>query len=137
MTRMIKASEVKPGMEVEWTHAGITRKCVVSVVEYAGPRNGVKIRTFEGGAVHAPGDVVVTVLSDPAPLQPEVPGRIEEWPEDDTALRPYPWRDRDGDTWTWAEAKAMWKCHNRTGTCLAMRSRLSSWHAPFTRVTDA
>ena len=73
MTRTIRPSEVKTGMEVEWTHAGITRKCVVSVVEYAGPRNGVKIRTFEGGAVHIPGDVVVTVLSEPAPPQPEEP----------------------------------------------------------------
>ena len=27
---------------------------------------------------------------------PEVPERIEEWPEDDRALRPYPWRDSLG-----------------------------------------
>lgn len=30
---------------------------------------------------------------------PEVPDRIEEWPEDDTALRPYKWMDEYGEIW--------------------------------------
>lgn len=29
----------------------------------------------------------------------EVPDRITEWPEDDTALRAYPWRDALGIVW--------------------------------------
>ena len=199
MTRTIKVSEVRPGMEVQWTHAGITRKCVGSVVEYAGPRSDVKLRTFEGGAVHIPGDVVVTVLSEPAPPQPEeptafgarvvaggyefllsnggrrpwkarldgnryswaevcglgpvtiidadpswtlpaqvkvapvVPERIEEWPEDDEHLRPYPWRDRLGRMWL----------HGFTGvdTGWSGGGGVLTWKkpfdGPFTRVTDA
>ena len=190
--RKIKASEVKPGMEVQWTHAGITRKCVGSVVESASPRHGVNLRTFEGGAVHIPKDVEVTVLSEPHPEEPtelgvkarvykgrfvrlreglagskvwfeegtgyrwtwddlcemgpvtvvpdqgwtvptdapEVPERIEEWPEDDTALRKYRWRDSDGDTWTWVKTEDKWECRSRADT------RLGSWFGPFTRVTE-
>lgn len=78
MTRKIKASEVKPGMEVEWTHAGITRKCVGSVVESAASGHSVKLRTFEGGAVHIPGGVEVTVLSEPQPDEPTAFGACVE-----------------------------------------------------------
>ena len=44
----------------------------------------------------------VTVIPDQGwtvPDTPEVPERIDEWPEDDAALRPYPWRDVDGCIW--------------------------------------
>lgn len=34
-----------------------------------------------------------------APKAPKVPDRITEWPEDDTALRAYPWRDTLGLVW--------------------------------------
>ena len=73
MTRTIKASEVKPGMEVEWTQAGVTRKCVAETVDSASPRYGVNLHTSEGGLVHIPGNAEVTVLSEPAPPQPEEP----------------------------------------------------------------
>ena len=82
----------------------------------------------------------VTVIPDQGwtvPDTPEVPDRIEEWPEDDTALRPYPWRDRDGDIWSWAEAKAKWKCHDHMGVYRTADHWPSSLYAPFTRDSDA
>lgn len=201
MTRIIRASEVKPGMEVEWTHAGITRKCVGSVVESAGPQRDVKLRTFEGGAVHIPRDVEVTVLSEPAPVRPEeptvggarvvvdgrrfiradndslpwveldvwdwhnwdslcemghvqvipdpgwtipradestpeVPDRIDEWPEDDRALREHKWRDQDRDILSWAPAADKWECYGVSGDYVASYDR-PLIRGPWTRVTDA
>ena len=68
--RQIKASEVKPGMEVEWTSVGVTRKCVASTVDSASPRYGVNLHTSEGGLVHIPGNAEVTVLSEPQPEEP-------------------------------------------------------------------
>lgn len=44
----------------------------------------------------------VTVIPDQgwtAPETPEVPERIEEWPEDDEHLRPYSWEDIEGCPW--------------------------------------
>ena len=158
MTRTIKVSEVRPGMEVQWTSLGITRRCTGEVVDAGSPRDGVNLRTSEGGAVHIPGDAEVTVLTEPQPEEPtafgarvvaggyefllshggrrswkarldgkryawtdlcemgsvavidatpswtvpetpEVPERIEVWPEDDEALRKHRWRDADGYTW--------------------------------------
>lgn len=201
MTRIIRASEVKPGMEVEWTHAGITRKCIGSVVESAGPQRDVKLRTFEGGAVHIPRDVEVTVLSEHAPPQPEeptefgakvrvrdgrfvrlgdgdlryhvwheegtgyqwtwdqlcargpvtvvpdqgwtvpadapeVPERIEEWPEDDTALRKHKWRDVEGDVWV--HVKGGWRWLNKqVGEDKLFGFRAMPVTGPWTRVTHA
>ena len=206
MTRIIKASEVQPGMELQWTYAGITRQCTPSYVETVSPRGGAYLRTFEGGSAQIPSGAEVTVLSEPQPEEPvtlcarivvagrkiyrwtedpkepwpwrgealnvdpvlwswgqlcglgpvtvvdadpswtvpddteptpEVPDRIEEWPEDDTALRPYPWRDRDGDIWSWAEAKAKWKCHDHMGVYRTADHWPSSLYAPFTRDSDA
>lgn len=68
---------------------------------------------------------------------PEVPERIEVWPEDDSALRKYKWVDRDADTWTWTEAQAKWECRNQRGECYMARSCPSSWFGPWTRATDA
>lgn len=44
-------------------------------------------------------DLGWTVPDNDDTLTPEAPDRIEEWPEDDTALRVFPWKDRDGDIW--------------------------------------
>lgn len=116
MTRIIKASEVKPGMEVEWTQAGVTRKCVAETVDSASPRYGVNLHTSEGGLVHIPGNAEVTVLSEPAPVQPEEPvtlcarivvaGRkIYRWTED--PKEPWPWRGEalnvDPVLWSWGQ----------------------------------
>lgn len=200
----IKASEVKPGMEVEWTQAGVTRKCVAETVDSSSPRYGVNLHTSEGGLVHIPGNAEVTVLAEPAPPKPEeprwvaaraklrdyrffrvdesdrpwrkadcmgrvfpyryswrdvcslgpvtvvpdqgwtvpddtpevpdVPDRIEEWPEDDTALRPYPWRDRGGYTWKWLATVSGWECYDELDDYV--ESGVPSY-GPWTRVTDA
>lgn len=66
---------------------------------------------------------------------PEVPERIEEWPEDDTALRPYPWRDRDGGTWKWLTTASEWECYDESGYYLQSGGR--PFYGPWTRVTDA
>ena len=201
--RQIKASEVKPGMEVEWTQAGVTRKCVAETVDSASPRYGVNLHTSEGGLVHIPGNAEVTVLSEPAPVQPEepvtlcarivvagrkiyrwtedpkepwpwrgealnvdpvlwswgqlcglgqvtiidadpswtvpdtpeVPERIEEWPEDDTALRKHKWREHCGYTWMWVATASEWECYDEVGNYVASGWRPSC--GPWTRVTDA
>ena len=69
MTRIIKASEVKPGMEVEFT---LTRRMKVCY--------SYRWNDFEHGLEGVSGDVTfvdadtqVTVLSEPAPAQPEEP----------------------------------------------------------------
>lgn len=201
MTRIIKASEVKPGMTIRAEYLGVTKELTVSYIDPVRDTGGAEARTGLGGFVYLSGRKPVTVLSEPAPTQPEeptefgarvvvdgrrflrspedrvdsqpwleenegtwrdweeltylgpvtvipdqgwavpgtpeVPDRIEEWPESDEHLRPYPWRDRDGDTWTWAKAQATWVCRDHRGDSQMARSRPSSWHAPFTRVTDA
>lgn len=160
MTRTIRASEVKPGMEVEFT---LTRRMIIHK-NVEGDYSERELEDVSGSIVFVGADTQVTVLSEPAPAQPEeptelgvkarvregrflrlreglegsnvwfeegtgyrwtwgdlcemgpvtvvpdqgwavpadtpdVPDRIEEWPEDDTALRPYPWKDRHG--WIW------------------------------------
>lgn len=40
-----------------------------------------------------------TVPDNDDTLTPAASDRIEEWPEDDTALRVFTWKDRDGDIW--------------------------------------
>lgn len=87
----------------------------------------------EMGLVQVVPDQGWTALDD----TPEVPERVEKWPEDDSALRKYKWVDRDADTWTWTEAQAKWECRNQRGECYMARSRPSSWFGPWTRVTDA
>lgn len=196
--RKIKASEIRPRMEVEWTSVGITRKCVASTVDSASPRYGVNLHTSEGGLVNIPGNAEVTVLSEPAPPQPEeprwvaaraklrdyrffrvdesdrpwrkadcmgrvfpyryswrdvcslgpvtvipdqgwtvpadapeVPERIEEWPEDDTELRKHKWQDADGDVWRY-------ESDNRVGRWLCADLLWGRpYCGPWTRVTDA
>lgn len=199
MTRIINASEVKPGMEVEFT---VTRRMTIREnILYNQFRQ--EFRGDTGEVVRVGPDAPVTVLSEPTPPQPEeprwvaarvkvgdrrffrvddsdrpwrkadhkgkvipfryswsdicssdtvtvipdqgwtvpdtpeVPERIEEWPEDDTALRPYKWRDREGDTWTWAKAQAEWECHDDRNDYQTAGSRPSPRFAPFVRVTDA
>ncbi|WP_406019295.1 hypothetical protein OH783_01685 [Kocuria rhizophila] len=66
---------------------------------------------------------------------PEVPDRIEEWPEDDTALRPYKWRGRDGYIWKWLAAASEWECYDAVGNGMVSGGRPS--YGPWTRATDA
>ena len=77
----------------------------------------------------------VTVVPDqgwtvPADV-PEVPERIEEWPENDTALRKHRWKNDWGDTWTWITAYSEWECRNFLGEYQNSLVRPSS--GPWTR----
>lgn len=73
-------------------------------------------------------------VPDDTPEVPDVPDRIEEWPEDDTALRPYPWRDRGGYTWKWLATVSGWECYDELDDYV--ESGVPSY-GPWTRVTDA
>lgn len=100
-------------MEVEWTQAGVTRKCVPETVESSSPRYGVNLHTSEGGFVHIPGNAEVTVLAEPQPEEPVtlcarivVAGRkIYRWTED--PKEPWPWRGEalnvDPVLWSWGQ----------------------------------
>ena len=68
-------------------------------------------------------------------VAPVVPERIEEWPEDDTALRPYKWRGRDGYIWKWLAAASEWECYDAVGNGMVSGGRPS--YGPWARVTDA
>ena len=196
MTRTIKASEVKPGMEVEFT---LTRRMTIRK-NVEGDYSERELEDVSGNIVFVGADTPVTVVSEPQPeeptefgarvrggdddehyvrtgngrypwgrddgclftwaevcemgpvtvvpdqgwkvpaeteLTPEVPERIEEWPENDEHLRPYSWQDLEGDTWTWAKAQAEWECHDDRNDYLTAGSRPSPRFAPFVRVTDA
>lgn len=61
-------------------------------------------------------------------VAPVVPERIEEWPEDDTALRPYKWRDRYDDLWSYKHGKWWWE------EALSFKAPIEG---PLTRETDA
>lgn len=71
---------------------------------------------------------------DQLPASPEVPERVEEWPEDDTHLRGEFWKDRQGDVITytgggwmfWVEGKGQW----------ALLPMKPGYYLPFTRTTD-
>ena len=164
MTRTIKASEVKPGMNIRfdlegWDVKGTVARMhrrpqgmwlytdqsfelsldldapvtVLSEPQPAEPTEfGAKVTVDGKSAIHAhPIDIEAWVLMDKdgetvpcswrqlctlgpvtvVPDQgwtvptdaPEVPERIEEWPEDDTALRKHKWRDLDGRVWLYAD----------------------------------
>lgn len=193
--RQIRAAEVKPGMEVEWTSVGVTRKCVASTVDSASPRYGVNLHTSEGGLVHIPGNAEVTVLAEPQPEEPttfgarvvvggecylraqqvsddtipwlggpmgrwyrwrellgqgqvtiidadpswtvpaeapEVPDRIEEWPEDDEHLRAYRWRDRKGAVWSSRDGQ--WGYHSFTMGWVGLVGYRYPFDGPWVRV---
>lgn len=66
---------------------------------------------------------------------PEVPGRIEEWPDNDEALRPYSWRDSSGNTWRWVTSSSKWAAYDESGEYV--RSYPRPVYVPWERVTDA
>lgn len=64
----------------------------------------------------------------------EVPERIEEWPEDDTALRPYQWEDIDGCPWR-SFGEDDWRFKTYFGDW--SRPHPTPADGPWTRVSDA
>ena len=116
MTRTIKASEVKPGMEVEFT---LTRKMMIHKVITWGDSHR-ELRDDTGHVARVDADAPVTVLSEPAPPQPEEPvtlcarivvaGRkIYRWTED--PKEPWPWRGEalnvDPVLWSWGQLSGL------------------------------
>ena len=96
---------------------------------------------YDWGDVCNEGQVTI-IDADPSWTVPEqvkvapvVPERIEEWPEDDTALRPYKWRGRDGYIWKWLAAASEWECYDAVGNGMVSGGRPS--YGPWTRETDA
>ena len=119
-------SEPAPAQPEEPTSAGA--KVLAGVHRFLRCGQGVKPwrRVLSNGAVgnlawswsevcsHGP----VTVIPDqgwtvPAD-SPEVPERIEEWPEDDEHLRNYEWLDTDGHAWRWHWAEDGWGYNHAT-----------------------
>lgn len=198
MTRMIKASEVTPGMEVQFDLSGWDVKGTVATVDVR--PHAVWIYTEKWCEMSLDLDSPVTVLAEPQPEEPtefgarvvaggcraqrghgragailpwvvefpggntasydwegicdlgqvtvipdqgwtvpgdtpEVPDRIEEWPEDDTALRPYKWRGRYGYIWKWLAAASEWECYDAVGNGMVSGGR--PFYGPWARVTDA
>lgn len=174
MTRMIKASEVTPGMRIQWGVDDSVIQTYAKAVKRDERGARMEITTRTDAFWYIRSDIPVTVLSETLPEEPttfgarvtagglrfvrgydadwpwidsldgelydwvhlcemgpvtvipdqgwdiptdvdcdsEVPGRIEEWPENDTALRPYPWRDRGGYTWKWLATVSGWECYD-------------------------
>ena len=200
MTRIIKASEVKPGQRIHWTEDGTTRELtVVQVCQGGCTKPSMQFRNDAGRYEYAALDAEVTVLSEPAPPQPEeptefgarvvadgrrflrapspssdpipwlsdsddewhnwaailamgpvqvvpdqgwtvpadtpeVPERIEEWPEDDTALRKHEWRDSSGRFWQ-SLGEGDWRFEVGPDTWSFSYPR--PYRGPWTRETDA
>ena len=186
MTRTIKASEVKPGMEVEFT---LTRRMTIHK-NVEGDYSERELEDVSGSIVFVGADTQVTVLSEPQPEEPtaggarvvvggrrflradgdslpwveldvwewywwdylcnlgqvtvipdqgwtvpedtettpEVPDRIEEWPDDDEHRRRYAWRDEDGEIWRYGS-----NSHGDGWICgYVLRGR--PFYGPWTRV---
>ena len=203
--RQIKASEVKPGMEIEWTKDGVlhrlTPKQIVtfkSIANLSCPDGhkvtGYNLCTEGGGVQWVNVDQEVTVLSEPQPdapkafgaavetphwsdsdgcqkfiwdgygwssecgnsytwdaltefgtvkvanpdpfakPAPEVPDRLEEWPEDDEHLRGYKWEDSVGAVWSSQGGK--WGYRAPGGKWRQLVELTRPFRGPFTRVTD-
>lgn len=198
--KQIKASEVKPGMTIQWFDLGVKSTCVVSSIEPSGNRMFQEIMAQGGGEATLDNNAPVTVLSEPTPPQPEeprwvaarvkvgdrrffrvddsdrpwrkadhkgkvipfryswsdicssdtvtvipdqgwtvldtpaVPERIEEWPEDDTALRKHEWRDSSGRFWQ-SLGEGDWRFEVGPDTWSFSYPR--PYRGPWTRETDA
>lgn len=77
MTREIKASEVREGMEIEWSDRGWFHRGAVSTVkrnDYA----GVWVQSSDGFEMSVEPDQVFTVLSEPQPDEPTAFGACIE-----------------------------------------------------------
>lgn len=112
--RQITAAEVKPGMEVQFDLSGWDVKGAVASVDVR--PHAVWIYTEKWCEMSLDLDSPVTVLSEPAPPQPEEPvtlcarivvagRRIYRWTED--PKEPWPWRGEalnvDPVLWSWGQ----------------------------------
>lgn len=193
MTNTIKASEVRPGMEVQFDLSGWDVKGTVATVDVrphavwiytekwcemsldldspvtvlAEPqpeeptafgarvvvgglcfvrRGAAHLRPWENDAatvfnwreVTRLGEVTV-IDADPywtapedAPETPVVPGRVEEWPENDDHLREQRWRDREGAVWSSRDGQ--WGYHSFTMGWVGLVANRYPFDGPWVRV---
>lgn len=108
--RQIKASEIKPGMTIRWETGGITHECVVEAVTPSLASGAVDVDAVGDGYMRIERATLITVLSEPAPPQPEEPtafgARVVaggyEFLLSNGGRRP--WKARlDGNRYSWAE----------------------------------
>ena len=71
--KQIKASEIKPGMTIRWDSGGITYQCKVGGLFPSITSGLVSVEAAGGGYIPLSRTQPVTVLSEPAPAQPEEP----------------------------------------------------------------
>lgn len=102
MTNTIKASEVTPGMTVKWKRGKFTHEVPVERVHStAGGRTTWFVNGVDGMSVQS--DTQVTVLSEPAPAQPEEP----RWVAARAKLRDYRFFRVDESDRPWRKADCM------------------------------
>lgn len=77
MTRDIKASEVREGMEIEWSDRGWYHRGVVAAVTRNHP-GGVWVQSSDGFEMSVEPDQVFTVLAEPQPEEPTAFGAAVE-----------------------------------------------------------
>lgn len=196
--RQIKASEIKPGMTIRWTHNKVTYECPVMDRDSTDEDGGVLCHVSKMHSEYVDAEAgEVTVLSEPQPEEPtefgarvrvrdgrfvrlddyaagvvpwsekgtgawwswddlcemgpvtvvpdqgwtvpaeapEVPERIEEWPEWDKHLRAYEWRDHDGRPWIYSRTHGRW--YNFSRTAISKLVTDEPKFGPWTRATDA
>ena len=121
MTRTIKASGVKPGMEVRWDSGGITYQCKVDEVNPSISSGFVILDVVGGSKICVRETLSVTVLPDPQPeeltefgamvIAGGFPALRTQGGADEIDPHAGPWRVRMGrDTWrdlTWDELCSM------------------------------
>lgn len=142
--RQIKASEIKPGMTIRWEQGGITYECAVSTV---GPAMlGVTVMARRSASTIYE-DTPVTVVSEPAPPQPEEPTEFgaKVTVDGEKFLRaqhptsvPVPWLSESDGKWrNWPAILAMgpvtvipdqgWTVPADTEPALEVPDRLEEW----------
>ena len=94
----------------------------------------MKLTTEDRKALQGAVRVLVEILQR---VSPEVPERVEEWPEDDTHLQGEFWEDADGDVWKWVPSESMWQVWSHEYNAWAGGTSSLAWMScTFTRTTD-
>ena len=94
----------------------------------------MKLTTEDRAALQGAIRVLTEILQQ---ASPEVPERVEEWPENDEHLRGEFWEDTDGDIYRFSdEYWEVWQLGTRQWVEVLGLEHLDNDWAPFTRTTD-
>lgn len=106
MSRIIKASDVKPGQRIRWTEEGTTMELTVAAVRQTGcTEPSLQLRNSAGRYEYTYPNTVVAVVSEPQPEEPQEFGaRVVV--NGDQFIRGggdsiYIWEDLSGTCFTW------------------------------------